>query len=109
MDVVRAYVAGLWFCLTSLCRANDNGLPRETFSVTKDRFGEHVIVGLRPGGSLRDITESNKDAYVDFVVAHRIADHITEWFWTFMEGLSDVLQLYLLRAFDEHELELLND
>ena len=79
----------------------------ETFSVTEDRFGEHVIVDLRPGGSTQDVTESNKYDYVDLVVSHRIAGRITEQFRAFMEGLGDVLPLDLLRVFDEHELELL--
>jgi E3 ubiquitin-protein ligase NEDD4 len=79
----------------------------ETFSVTEDRFGEHVVVDLRPGGATQDVTEANKEEYVDLVVAHRIAGRITEQFRAFMEGLGDVLPLDLLRVFDEHELELL--
>ena len=94
--------------LLSFFRENDiTDVLEETFSVTEDRFGEHVIVDLRPGGSSQDVTESNKDAYVDLVVAHRIAGRITEQFRAFMEGLGDVLPLDLLRVFDEHELELL--
>ena len=94
--------------LLSFFRENDiTDVLEETFSVTEDRFGEHVIVDLRPGGSSQDVTETNKDAYVDLVVAHRIAGRITEQFRAFMEGLGDVLPLDLLRVFDEHELELL--
>ncbi|KAN0132216.1 hypothetical protein V8E53_009982 [Lactarius tabidus] len=94
--------------LTPLFRENDiTDVLEETFSVIEDRFGEHVVVDLRPGGSSQDVTESNKDAYVDLVVAHRIAGRITEQFRAFMEGLGDVLPLDLLRVFDEHELELL--
>jgi E3 ubiquitin-protein ligase NEDD4 len=94
--------------LINSSRENDiTDVLEETFSVTEDRFGEHVVVDLRPGGSSQDVTESNKDAYVDLVVAHRIAGRITEQFRAFMEGLGDVLPLDLLRVFDEHELELL--
>src|SRR6201996_7036448 len=89
-------------------RDNDiTDVLEETFSVTEDRFGEHVIVELRPGGALQDVTEANEDQYVDLVVAHRIAGRITAQFRAFMEGLGDVLPLDLLRVFDEHELELL--
>ncbi len=66
----------------------------ETFSLTEDRFGEHVIVELRPGGAIQDATETNQEGYVDLVVAHRIA----EQFRAFMEGLWDVLPLDLLRV-----------
>ncbi|KAH8977835.1 HECT-domain-containing protein [Lactarius akahatsu] len=83
------------------------GVLEETFSVTEDRFGEHVIVELRPGGAAQDVTEANKEEYVDLVVAHRIAGRIAGQFRAFMEGLGDVLPLDLLRVFDEHELELL--
>jgi hypothetical protein len=44
----------------------------ETLSVTENRFGEHVVVDLRPGSSSQDVAESNKDEDVDLVVAHRI-------------------------------------
>jgi len=79
----------------------------ETFSVTEDRFGEHVTVELKPGGADLPMTEANKHEYVELVVSHRIAGRISEQFRAFMEGLGDVLPLDLLRVFDEHELELL--
>jgi E3 ubiquitin-protein ligase NEDD4 len=79
----------------------------ETFSVVEDRFGEHVIVELRPGGASQDMTETNKEQYIDLIVAHRITGRITAQFRAFMEGLGNVLPLDLLHVFDEHELELL--
>jgi len=79
----------------------------ETFSVTEDCFGEHVIVELRPGGASQDVTEANKEEYVDLVVSHWIAGRIAEQFRAFMEGLGDVLPLDPLPVFDEHEPELL--
>ncbi len=82
------------------------GVLDKTFSVTEDRFGERVVVGLRPGGAAQGVTEANKED-VDLVVAHRIAGRIAEQFRVFIEGLGDVLLLDLLRVFDEHELELL--
>ncbi|KAN0132131.1 hypothetical protein V8E53_010050 [Lactarius tabidus] len=93
--------------LTWMLENEITGTLEETFSVTEDRFGEHVVIDLRPGGSSQDVTESNKEEYVALVVAHRIAGRIAKQFRAFMEGLSDVLPLDLLRAFDEHELELL--
>ena len=89
-------------------RDNDiTDVLEESFSVTEDRFGEHVIVELKAGGADLPVTEVNKEEYVDLVVAHRIAGRISEQFRAFMEGLGDVLPLDLLRVFDEHELELL--
>ena len=37
------------------------GAQEETFSVMQDRFGEHVVVELRPGGDTPDLTEANKE------------------------------------------------
>ncbi|KAH9051547.1 hypothetical protein EDB83DRAFT_2622224 [Lactarius deliciosus] len=45
------------------------GVLEKTFSVTEDRFGEHVIVELRPGGAAQDVAAANKEEYVDLVVA----------------------------------------
>ncbi len=56
----------------------------EAFSVTEYRFGEHVVVELRPGGATE---EANEEEYVDLVVIHRIAGRIAEQFLPFMEGL----------------------
>ena len=92
----------------SFFRDNDiTDVLEESFSVTEDRFGEHVIVELKAGGADIPVTEANKEEYVDLVVSHRIAGRISEQFRAFMEGLGDVLPLDLLRVFDEHELELL--
>ena len=89
-------------------RDNDiTDVLEESFSVTEDRFGELVIVELKPGGADVPVTELNKEEYVELVVSHRIAGRIKEQFRAFMEGLGDVLPLDLLRVFDEHELELL--
>ncbi|SRR6266702_2447262 len=89
---------------TSFCHKENDiiGVLDKTFSVTEDCFGEHVIVGLRPGAAAQDVTEANKKD-VDFVVAHRIAEQSRAR----LEGLGDVLPLDLLHMFDEHELELL--
>ena len=39
-------------------RENDiTDVLEETFSVTEDRFGKHVIVELRPGGASQDVTD----------------------------------------------------
>ena len=75
--------------------------------MTEDRFGERVVVELRPGGAFQEVTEENKEQYVDLVVTHRIAGRIAEQLRAFMEGLGDVLPLDLLHTFNEHELELL--
>src|SRR5712671_435625 len=84
----------------SLLSENDiTDVLEESFSVTEDRFGQHVIVDLKPGGSNLPVTEANKEEYVELVVAHRIAGRISEQFRAFMDGLGDALPLDLLRVF----------
>ncbi len=101
--VVVMVLADTPFCY----KENDvMGVFDKMISVTEDRFGEHVVVGLRLGGAAQDVTEANKEG-VDPVVAHRIAGRIAEQFHAFMEEVGDVLPRDLLRVFDEHELELL--
>ena len=42
-------------------RENDiMGALDETFSVTEDHVGEHVVVELRLGGATQDVIEANK-------------------------------------------------
>ena len=54
--------------LTPLCFAGkmtSRGVPKETFTMTKDSFGKHVNVDLCSGGSSQDPTKSNQGAYVE--------------------------------------------
>ena len=106
--VLIVVVVVVVFADTPFCHKENDVMSvfDKTISVTEDRFGEHVVVGLRLGGAAQDVTEANKED-VDPVVVHRIARRIAEQFHAFMEEVGDVLPLDLLRVFDEHELELL--
>ncbi|KIY45606.1 HECT-domain-containing protein [Fistulina hepatica ATCC 64428] len=79
----------------------------ETFSITEDRFGEHITVELKPGGEDIPVTEQNKKEYVDAVVDYRISRRVKGQFEAFMEGLLELISVDLLHVFDERELELL--
>ncbi|KAJ7784506.1 hypothetical protein B0H16DRAFT_1356572 [Mycena metata] len=79
----------------------------ETFSMTEERFGEHVTIELRPGGEDIPVTEENKKEYVDAVVAYRISRRVKAQFDAFMEGLLELVPSELINVFDERELELL--
>ena len=69
--------------------------------MAEDRFSRRVV-NLSLGGAAQDITEANKEEYVDLVVAHRIAARVMGQFHAFIEGFGDVLPLDLLRVSDEH-------
>lgn len=69
-------------------RENDiTDVLNETFFVTEDRPGEHVIIGLRLGGATQNMLERDKNQYADLVVVHRIAGRIAAQFRALMEGL----------------------
>jgi len=79
----------------------------ETFTRTEERFGEMVIIDLKPGGADVPVTEDNKKEYVDCVVEYRISKRVREQFDAFMSGFLDLVPHDLINVFDERELELL--
>ncbi|KAJ7212062.1 hypothetical protein GGX14DRAFT_447230 [Mycena pura] len=79
----------------------------ETFSMTEERFGEHVTIELQAGGENVPVTEENKKEYVEAVVQYRISRRVKSQFDAFMEGLLELVPSELIGVFDERELELL--
>ncbi|KAJ6613271.1 hypothetical protein B0H10DRAFT_2048963 [Mycena sp. CBHHK59/15] len=79
----------------------------ETFTMTEERFGEHVTIELKPDGGDVPVTEENKKEYVEAVVAYRISRRVKSQFDAFMEGLLELIPSELINVFDERELELL--
>ncbi|KAI9230662.1 MAG: hypothetical protein DHS80DRAFT_26514 [Piptocephalis tieghemiana] len=78
-----------------------------TFSTEDDRFGETVTVDLKEGGRDIEVTEENKQEYVDLVTQWRIQGRVTEQFKAFAEGFHQLIPQDLVVVFDERELELL--
>ncbi|KAH9042988.1 hypothetical protein EDB84DRAFT_1559277 [Lactarius hengduanensis] len=52
------------------------GVLDKRSSGPEDRFGVHVVVELRPGGTTQDITKANQGECVYIVMAHSIARQI---------------------------------
>ena len=77
------------------------------FSVTFDRFGATVAKDLVPGGSSIEVTRHNKHAYVQAVAKFHMVDRLEDQSKAFVSGLGDIVDLGLLRAFSEPELQLL--
>lgn len=76
------------------------------FVVEEERLGEVVVVELKPGGKDIPVTEENKQAYVDAVVAYQ-AGRVQAQFDALRQGLLEFVPLDLLEMFDEKELETL--
>ncbi|KAI9505687.1 hypothetical protein GGI25_002404 [Coemansia spiralis] len=78
-----------------------------TFTVDDDRFGERVEVELKPGGKDIDVTEENKEEFVNLSIQYRVCDRIKEQFEAFQAGFHELIPEDLIQVFDERELELL--
>ncbi|KAJ2787768.1 NEDD4 E3 ubiquitin-protein ligase [Coemansia interrupta] len=78
-----------------------------TFSVDDERFGEHIEVDLKPGGSEIDVTEENKEEFIQLRIKYRVCDRIKDQFEAFQAGFHELIPEDLVQVFDERELELL--
>lgn len=78
------------------------GVLDETFSTTKDGFGELITVDFKPGGSRIPVTEKNKREYVGLAFRFRTFGRIKEQFDAFIGGFFEVVP-----GIDEQELEFL--
>ncbi|ODQ65142.1 HECT-domain-containing protein [Nadsonia fulvescens var. elongata DSM 6958] len=78
-----------------------------TFSVEEDQFGELVTLDLKPNGRNIDVTNENKQEYVELVTEWKISRRIKEQFEAFITGFHELIPADLVNVFDERELELL--
>ena len=79
----------------------------ETFTTMDERFGEIIIIDLKPGGADIAVTEENKKEYVDLVVECHTSKRVKDQFDAFMSGFRELVPQDLINVFDERELELL--
>ncbi|XP_053487689.1 E3 ubiquitin-protein ligase HACE1 isoform X2 [Ictalurus furcatus] len=78
-----------------------------TFSVETDVFGAMEEVPLKPGGSGIQVTQDNKDEYVQLVTELRMTRAIQPQINAFLQGFHTFIPPSLIQLFDEYELELL--
>lgn len=80
----------------------------ETFTVIDDIFGQLRVTELIRDGSSIVVTEENKKAYVDAVVAHRLQNEIQPQLDALLSGFTSMIQTKeCYFPFDASELELL--
>lgn len=94
----------------SLCWMLENDITDilyETFSVEEDRYGEKVVIDLLPNGHEQDVTNENKDKFVELKTEWIISKPVEQQFKSFMEGFNELIPQELVQVFDERELELL--
>ncbi|KAJ1922147.1 hypothetical protein H4219_000009 [Mycoemilia scoparia] len=78
-----------------------------TFTVEDDHFGERDEIELKEGGKDIEVTEENKQEFVDLKVRYLICDRVKEQFDAFLSGFHELILPDLIQVFDERELELL--
>lgn len=98
----EAYNSLKWILENSI-----DGILDLTFSVDDERFGELVVIDLKPNGREIEVTDENKKEYVELYTQWRIADRVQEQFKAFMDGFNELVPEDLVNVFDERELELL--
>lgn len=94
----------------SLCWMLENDITDilyETFSVEEDRFGETVTIDLKPNGREVEVTNENKNEFVELKTEWIISKPVENQFRSFMEGFNELIPQELVQVFDERELELL--
>ena len=78
-----------------------------TFSVDDEMFDEKVEIELKPGGKDIDVTNENKEEYIDLLIDWRMNTRTREQMEAFKMGLFEVIPFRLFQIFDDRELELL--
>ncbi|KAI7002263.1 hypothetical protein KC362_g19294, partial [Hortaea werneckii] len=63
-----------------------------TFSVEDERFGEKVTVELKPGGEDIEVTNENKQEYIELITEWRIQKRVEEQFNAFVTGFHELIQ-----------------
>eukprot|EP00922_Rhytidocystis_sp_ex-Travisia-forbesii_P051746 GHVS01076765.1.p1 GENE.GHVS01076765.1~~GHVS01076765.1.p1 ORF type:complete len:404 (-),score=49.07 GHVS01076765.1:257-1468(-) len=84
-----------------------DGIFFETFAFTEDRFGEPQIIDLKLNGQEIEVTDANKEEYIQLRMQHKIRLSIREQLNALTEGFWSVIPLPLIRVFDFQELDLL--
>jgi len=77
------------------------------FSVDFEILGEIKPHALKPNGADIQVTEDNKEEYLNLVTEWRMTRGIEAQTKAFLEGFNEVVPLEWLQYFDERELELM--
>ncbi|KAI5127726.1 E3 ubiquitin-protein ligase HUWE1 [Nematocida parisii] len=78
-----------------------------TFSLEQDRFGITEVIDLKENGRNIAVTNENKREYVELVCRFKLVRVIERQLSAFAEGFFEILDVDMLRMFNEKELELL--
>ena len=86
---------------------NDVSDMMYTFSVDDEMFDQKVEIELKPGGKDIDVTNVNKEEYIELLINWRMNIRTHDQMESFKKGLFEIIPFRLFQIFDDHELELL--
>jgi ubiquitin-protein ligase E3 C len=78
-----------------------------SFTVTVDDFGGTREIPLVPNGANIDVTNTNKQRYIELVAKYYVVDRVREQSEAVTRGLWEVIDRSWLRLFNEPELQVL--
>ncbi|KAF1336324.1 Nedd4 e3 ubiquitin-protein ligase wwp1, partial [Globisporangium splendens] len=98
----ETYKSLLW-----MLENDDVGALGLDFSVTEKRGEEVVVVDLIPNGCSIDVTDDNKDEYVERRFRYMLFESVSSQLYAFLKGLYEVIPQELLMLFDPEEFDYL--
>jgi ubiquitin-protein ligase E3 C len=75
------------------------------FAINLNEFGQTKIVELKPGGKDIPVTHDNKIEYIHLLADYKLNKQIHEQVIAFRNGISNVINLDLLRLFNFNEVQ----
>ncbi|KAF5286890.1 hypothetical protein FQA39_LY00423 [Lamprigera yunnana] len=74
------------------------------FEISREIFGEHIVVPLKPNGDKISVTQENKKEYVDLYVDFIFNKAVNDQYESFHMGFMKVCGGRVLQLFHSHEL-----
>jgi hypothetical protein len=77
------------------------------FTTTVSIFGDNQTVELKPGGKDVEVTNDNKDEFLELRLKHLCMERVSPQLYALLVGFYEVVPMDLLSVFDFNEIELL--
>ena len=110
LNDLKEYDPELYNSLKFLINTNDQNLEENldsNFTVSIDKFGEKVVIPLKPNGENIMINYENKNEYVDLYLNWFFNESIKEYYDSFEKGFYKVFDRKLSKILSPQELELI--
>ena len=110
LDDLNEYDPELYNNLNFLINTKDKNLKENldtNFTVTINKFGETIIIPLKPNGENIMINYENKNEYVDLYLNWFFNDSIKDYYTSFEKGFYSIVDRKIVQILSPQELELI--